>query len=662
MSDALDAVVARDNATPDDMAALNAILARDGGAPLGAAPAAAPVQAPPQSDGFGTLSDFGSALLHNTVKPLHGLVQFVENGVAKGASLLPNNPVSRGIVSTAAADNAAQQAWEKQYQQGTPDNAASYTGAVIGTVAPMLLSGAARGLQAVGDAAGGAVQAGGNAIGSAVRSMFPSVSQNVVPAVIPKIVSGATQGAIMGAASPVDSGQPYWDSKGGQVASGAAFGAALPAVGAAARGVWNAAAPIVNPSSIVRNGLARWGVTPDALANAPQLVTGSLPTTAQIAANPDIVAAEKALANNPLYKPLFDARNNANNDARWAAINSVAQTPDALTAAVQARRAATGPMQAALLDNGNPVPVAPIISQLTDLAKGPLGTRPTIGAAANDILGQIKDASTTDAQGNVTIPSAHLDAIRQNVKDYLAQHAPNGVVGSQEEAAFEPIRGSIVDAIDGANPGYRDYLAKYAQLSVPINTMQAGAAIVDNLSHRGANSAGAPGLQLTGFNSQLKQALNRPYGISPDAEASLRGIQDDLQRASISNSVKSGSGSDTAYNLQAPGALASALYGNNFQGGKLLPVLGGLVGGVAGVKTGGGFGLLTGAGAGAGAGKMVSNLAARRVNGLLANALLNPQVASEIAAQPTASYLSQGLLGRIPQAALLMGGQRAIAN
>lgn len=604
-------------------------------APVAATPVAAP--APASS----MLSNFGEAVLHNLQKPFHGTAQLIENGVAAGAKLLPDNPVSRAIISTAAKDNAAQQAWEQQYQASVPDNAASYTGAVVGQVLPFVASGLSSGLQTAGDT---------------IASLVPSA----VPKIIPKIVSGAAQGALVGATTPVDNGANFWDAKAGQVKSGAAIGATIPAVAGAVSGTWNslknAAAPIINPKSVVKSSLERWNVDPAAL-DATQLVPGSLPTTAQVAANPEIVQAEKALANNPAYKGQFMARNIANNDARLQAINGVAQTPADLEAAIAARKSAMEPLQDALLKNGTAVDAGPVLAQLQSLSQSALGVRPAIGGAANDIAAQIQKSATTDpATGKLTISPDHLDVIRQNVKDYLAKHTPNGAVGSQEQAAFEPVRGAIVDAIEGANPGYRDYLAQYAKLSEPINTMEAGQSILGNLGDRDPNASGAPQVNLTAFNGQLKKALGGKYGIAPDAQAALEGVQSDLQRSAISNSVRA-PGSDTAYNLQAPGWLGQQLYGTEFQGGKVVPGLLGALSGAAAFTHGAG---ITGTGgaiaAGAYAGKKLSDFASQRVNNALAEALLNPDVAQQILTQQASpSRIPASVLARIPQASLLLG-------
>lgn len=592
------------------------------------------------SDALGGVSqaafDELRALGHNLVKPVHGVAQLVQNAVAAGASALPDNAVSRAVIDSAAKDNAAQQQWEQQYQRAVPNNAASYAGATIGAALPFFANSVTGAFQKAGDA---------------VAGLVPSTA----PAIVPNIASGVAQGVLASATAPVDSGTDYWTQRARQAGIGAATGGSLPLLGAAASGIKNAAAPFTNPQSVVAQALTRWGVTPQGIA-AGEIVPGSLPTTAQAVANPDIVAAEKTIAGNPNFKPLFDARNIANNDARWAVINDIAKTPQELDTAIAARRAATSPVQEALLNNGAPVPVASIIDQLDTLANSPLGMRPAIAGAANDIKAQIGQFATKDANGNLTIGPAHLDAIRQNVKDFLAKYAPNGAVGSQQQAAFEPVRGAIVDAIEGANPGYRNYLAQYAQLSQPINTMEAGQSIVDNLGHRAANASGDSALSLGGINAQIKKALDSQYGIAPSAQAGLKAIQDDLQRASISNSVRV-PGSDTNYNVQAPNWLGRVLYGQNYEGSKTLTGLGGAVGGGLGWATGGLYGAGTGAATGAYAGKLLADLASKRVNSALADALLNPDVARQILltqSSPQQSQLVQQLLARIPQAGLVM--------
>lgn len=579
------------------------------------------------------LSDFGSAGVHNVLKPIHGLTQAVQHGLAGAADYIaPNSAISQKIRGDTTSDDAALAKWEADYQKSTPDSAGAMAGATAGTIAPFLLSGPAKGLQAAGDYVG---------------SLVPNAIAKAAP-LVPRVVSGAAQGGLLSLAAPITEGGDYASQKTEQAKTSALIGGGIPVVGAIGGALYNAAKPLINPNSVVADALRKW--LPNGVGAVDELVPGSRPTTAQVAPNPNIVAAEKALSENPAYKPLFDARTVSNNDARWSAVDQIAKTPTDVDAAIAARKAITSPMQDALLENGKPVPADGIIAKVKELANSPLGTRPAIGSAAKDMLATLQENVILDpVTGKATIPPAHLDAIRQNVKDYLAKHTPDGKVGSQQQAAFEPVRGAIVDAIEGANPGYRDYLAQYARHSVPINTMEAGQSIVDNLGMRAAGAGGAAQITLPGISGALKKATSGPYGIAPDAQAALESIQADIQRASISNSVKS-SGSDTSYNLKAPGWIGKQLYGENFNG-PASPVkwLGGAVGSY--------FGNLPGAAGGYLGASKLADFASSRVNKVLAEALLNPAKAQELLQPPITNKYLQQLLERSPQAGLLLGNQ-----
>lgn len=101
------------------------------------APASTPAVEPPD-DSPGALDyagDFLRATAHNFMRIPHGGAQLIEHGVAGGLNLIaPNTAVSNYANKVVSQDDAALAQWERQYQQETPDNAASYTGAVLGNV------------------------------------------------------------------------------------------------------------------------------------------------------------------------------------------------------------------------------------------------------------------------------------------------------------------------------------------------------------------------------------------------------------------------------------------------------------------------------------------------------------------------------------------------
>lgn len=608
----------------------------------------------PASGWQSQLGDAASAFGHHSIKLLHGAANLVENTVAAGANLLPDNPVSRAITRTAASDNQATKQWEADYQRNTPDSAGAYTGAIAGEVAPFLFGGAAKGLQLAGDTAA-----------KAAGYVLPKFAAGLGG----RIASAGTQGAIVGAASPVTDEGNYWDQVASGATSGAAIGGALPVVGGIVKGAFggvkNAVLPIVSPKSVVAPALSRMAPEDLSALIAPQqYVPGSMPTTAQVLATPNAVATEKAFANrSPAFKMALAQRSNANNDARIAALQDVAGSPKAIEDAIAARRAAAQPWTDpanGTLATGAPVDASPVIEQLIALQKSSLGVDPAVKKGAASILESLQSGIDNTGQGGNLIRPDLLDANRQNVRSFISQHASNGAVSSKQEAAFEPVRSAIVDSIEGANPGYRAYLADYAKNSSPINTMEVAGRILDNVAgdSRSANTSGVPQVTLNRFGSALKSSTNASkFEIDPAAQATLGGIQSDLQRASISDGLRS-PGSDTAYNVESQGWLARQLYGSNFTGAPgAATVAGGALGGLGGWLTGGVFGAAGGATAGAAAVKKLGEYGQNRVNSVFSDAMTDPEFAQQLIAKYRAQQSQQpGLLtSQIPQLGGLLG-------
>lgn len=629
-------------------------------------------------------TDAFSALGHHLMKPLHGAAQFVENTVASGAAKLPSNPVSRYIMETAARDNQALAEGEKQYQASVPDSAGAYVGATVGEIAPFVMGGAAGKLQQAGDY-----------IGPKVAAMLPQWASKAAP-LASKIGSGATQGAIVGAAQPVTNAPgisdlvtgadtSYWGQKANDMRNGALIGGVVP-VGVAGlqKGYQvgkNALAPLLAPKNVVAPAIE--GMAPGGIPQGGQLVEGSTPTLAQVLATPDAVAAEKVMRNNPQYRSVFENLDSANNEARIAAVEKIAQTPEALAKALEARGEATAPMIEKLLNNpktSQPVRAKDVLSAVDKLENSSFSTDPVIKKTLSAVRKQIEDASAkTDVASYTYTPSQLaaikkgeayvrpdlLDGIRQNLRNIISDNSSTGAVSSKQQAGLEPLANHITSAIDAANPGYRSYLATYAEKSKPINTMEAARSLLDNVGglNRSLDSSGTPAVTLSRYSTELAKALkNSPHGIDPAAQKTLEAVQADLQRASISNSLKS-AGSDTKYNLSAPDWLTSKLYGDSFAGNTPgAKLAGALAGGAGGFLTGGGFGAAGGATAGAGAAGKVAQIGQKRVNELYAKALADPKFAAELIDGINAKNTSlPEVLNRSPQLAALLlqqGGQK----
>lgn len=502
----------------------------------------------------------------------------------------------------AARDTAAQAMSDQQFaQNASPGEKAT------AFLAPMFLpmSGA---------------MAPGNALKAGITSL-PRMGGTIGKAV-GSVAGNALNGGLMATGTPIDPNQPA-SSVGSQDLShlliGAGLGAGIPGAISAGRAfgssVYNAAAPILNPQRYVGQQFAsqlgdQAGDIANSIRTAPQFVPNSMPTTAQAGANPTLVATEKALANtSPDFKVALANRGIANNDARWSALMGVAQTPEALQAAQTARGDATFPLYSQAGDQ-----TANAGKALVNLFQ-----RPAMRQAAQqaDQLAANRGETLVWPQqgGDMSINGRALDYTNRALGDMIGSAKASG--NSELAAGLADAQSQLQGWTNRYIPAQRQASKVYAQMSVPVNTMEVGQQIANGLGTRGMNAGGVPQIGLMPFRSALTSAMNgAKYGVDADALNTLQGIGQDLQRETVSNGLRS-PGSDTAYNVAANGWLARNLYGNNFGGatgvGRAIGALGALATGHPMV----GLGIL---GGGAKLGQMVGN----KLNPELSNFLLNP--------------------------------------
>lgn len=428
----------------------------------------------------------------------------------------------------------------------------------------------------------------------------------------------------------------------GAVAPSTAIATARGAAGAA-HNVSGAVSPVVNPRKYVGTQLATT-LGDDAAALAaklreiPEYVPGSKPTTSQAAPNPTLVATEKSMANaNPNFKIALSAREANNNAARWQALNSVARTPEDLEAAIADRRAVTAPQYEAAHSQ-----VAPMDETLLTLAQ-----RPAVKQAM-----QQADLLAKNEGYQVKWPTPEDPHISGKALDYTSR-ALDDMIGAARSAG----KTEEVNALTGAQkklqswmednvPGVREAASDYRTFSSPVNTMQAGQQIAGTLGTRGLDVNGLPQIQLSPYRTALVQALKKQaYGIDEGAHKTLQGIGQDLQRSTISNSLRS-PGSDTAYNIAADGWLARQLYGKDFGGATML---GKGVGALGATLTGH---PLIGAGI-IGGGKKLGETVAKSLNEQLAELLLNPEaLLPYLDAKQAPKALARSLRGGLTQGAV----------
>lgn len=562
-----------------------------------AQPPAAPIGQQP-----GMLASLGAGLGHGMGEAALGAQQAVGHGL----SWLGLNTPGDWLQNDAKQGLAHIDAEYAPYAAANPTTAA--LGSAAGNIGGAVAGGELAGIGKLGTLAGDAAK------------VLPKVGRFLAP-----VANGAAQGSIYGGMAPVRSGD-YGSQAGANAALGAYLGGGAAGLiglgGSLARNVRGAVAPLINPQRYVGRNLA--GMLGDdaqqVLSNidaAPTFVPGSIPTTAQAGAHPVLVATEKAAGNGP-FKVAQVARENANNEARWQALMGVGKTPGDMDAAVTARADATQP----LYDAAH--------AQTANVGRGfvNFAQRPAVTKAM-----QLADQLARNEGVTLKWPTPDDRAISGQALDYT-RRALGDMIDSAKSSGNKQLARALTQSRDYLTgwtnqyiPGMQQATQKYAEMSVPVNTMQAGQDIANALGNRAMNSAGIPGMTLPGYRAALSAALKKqPFGIESGAHDALQGIGQDLQRASISNSIRS-PGSDTAYNLGAEGWLAGNLYGKNFDGATNLGRVGAALGaGVGTAITGHPWWGIGAAGAAMkGAGKL-GQWAGGRLQSALSDVLLDPQV------------------------------------
>lgn len=444
-------------------------------------------------------------------------------------------------------------------------------------------------------------------------------------------LAGATGGASSDLAREAGAG-PF-----GQFLAGLVGGFAPGALEGSLGGMGTLARPFTRSgqAQLAANVLRRETTNPQAaslnLANAAPLVPGSFRTAGEASGDPGLLALEKGVrARNP---GPFGSRISAQNAARQTELAKLGGTDADVAAAESARDQATAPMrqaafasgqklapatppapkQSAILDEGgNPFPssrgaasTGPSIKGVHDtiasILSSPQGAREAISKTMNWAKGLIGD--NTDPE--------RLYEVRKDLQ--LAQHgklqppgpdAPNASTLAQARGQLGKVVSSLDDAIESVSPGYKAYLARYSEMSHPIDQMETIQELQRKTSSGLDTATGHPFLSAPQFSRQLDNVLasdNRPFPLrlTPDQTNRLLAIREDLQRGgALSSPTVRAPGSDTFQNFMTGSRLGSGLT-------RHIPLVGKYLGGI-------------------------NDFVDQRVNEALSDAMLDPQRAAAL--------------------------------
>jgi hypothetical protein len=482
---------------------------------------------------------------------------YVKEGMIRGAAAIGSvvNP-ALGIPAP-SADQIRQ--WDAALKEAHPGAYAG--GQALGTTAALL-------------------PLGGTALGAAALGARAPAFVTEASGALPALARLGTQAGIGGTTNALISGtDAYVRGENPLIAGGVGgvVGAAAPIAGvplmAAGRGLAAAVEPFTSAgqqaiADRIIGGFAKGGpmtIQNNRLANVP----GSVPTLAEATQNPGLASLQRG-AESVRPNP-FEARKIERGAAREDLTSSLKGDQASLENLIADRQAATDPLREAAFANAGKADATNVVQKIDEILKGPEGQRDAVVKA----LGTVKRKIVTSG-GDAADPMAALTGgtakpptlesnpeqlygIRKAIGDALSKTA--AATGSDAKLASSElmaVKGELDKSIEGAAPGFKDYLSTYAEASKPINTQEylQGLNLTDS---RGKITLGNVDRAIKSTEkARSAGGANAAKSVPDDVMSQLYKLRDDLRGQQSVNDLGRPAGSNTFQNF-ATNNIASQL-------------------------------------------------------------------------------------------------------
>jgi len=270
-------------------------------------------------------------------------------------------------------------------------------------------------------------------------------------------------------------------------------------------------------------------------------IPGSKATAGQAsipAGSAEFAALQEIVANRAPSKYGSAGIEGVQEGARQAAAESIARTPQDLAAALKARTSATAPMREANLVSANVlhggVKAKDIITAIDKKMQTP-------GLRGSDVvqksLGAVKEKLGELAGDRGIVDAKDLYTIRKEVGNTISSFAKETANWDKRltSGLQRDVQGFIDEAIESSGGStWKDYLARYGEMSKPINRMETGREIADALR----NSLGTSERPAT-FATTMKKASEeqsfatgkpRMSDLTPAEKGLVEAIKGELAR------------------------------------------------------------------------------------------------------------------------------------
>lgn len=304
------------------------------------------------------------------------------------------------------------------------------------------------------------------------------------------------------------------------------------------------------------------------LEDVPEYVSGSQPTTAQAAADPGLLTAERVIRSGPGSAKFTEQASKAN-QARNILLSGMAGDDESIRVAEVARKASTKPMREAALESAN---IAGVSTERLQRRLRGLESQP--GIRSSDVISKSlaeaksKIAQFTNEDGVInakdlyTIRKELGNAIRKNAQE--TQNWDKRLTGGLQDQ----VQGFIDDAIEAAGGrGWRDYLATYSEKSRPIEQLRTLQDVRTRVLNAGTDALTGEQIMSPAkfYNVVTKNESELARVLTPQQMANLKSIAADLQRGALSELGGRAAGSNTYQNLSTSYILGQSLGGKTPQ-------------------------------------------------------------------------------------------------
>jgi len=276
-----------------------------------------------------------------------------------------------------------------------------------------------------------------------------------------------------------------------------------------------------------------------------EYVPGVLPTKAEIEQNAAVSREAKSLR---LDHPQAIADRELHNAERYYDyFSDVAGTPTIANRAIEARaEQATKDLKATWANKGE-ADIQPVFDVAAGIKSGPDGRRPLVRSTLDSVTGEL-----TNADGKHITDPEMLYGVRKHIDDLLSKEAQREKpLNKRAEAALMAVKDALDLSIEAAAPGFKQYLANFANASKPIDVMELLQEAVPKLFQGPSRT-----VAFHRFDRFMKDiasdraapGINQAKSIPDDVWEKLVAMHKSLQRSAAAEQLARAPGSDTVQN------------------------------------------------------------------------------------------------------------------